>query len=158
MQELLPRQVKFVEAYARDPNATKAARVAGYAEASARSVGNENLRKPHIKAALVAENEKIANEIARGPVKAEDVMAGLRREAEDNGKGSTQAGRVAAWAHLGKILGMFIERRVVEGNVGIVFDMRFGDGLRLVNGDAVPVPAPVDIENLAVAHRPQTDT
>ena len=33
----------------------------------------------------------------------------------------------------------FIERRVVEGNVGIVFDMRFGDGLRLVNGDQVPV-------------------
>ena len=38
---------------------------------------------------------------------------------------------------IAKHLGMFIERREVTGNVGIVFDMKFGDGLRSINGDPV---------------------
>ncbi len=65
------------------------------------------------------------------------------------GPGSSHSARVTAWAHLAKILGLFVERKVISGdaNSPIVFDMRFGDGLRTVNGD--PAPVPQVIENQA---------
>lgn len=49
---LEPRQRKFVQAYLREPNATKAALAAGYSEKTARQMGSENLSKPDIAAAV----------------------------------------------------------------------------------------------------------
>lgn len=42
------RQRRFAEAYAADPNATRAAVAAGYSAKTARSIGAENLTKPDI--------------------------------------------------------------------------------------------------------------
>lgn len=49
---LTPKQHKFVLSYAQHLNASRAAREAGYPEASCRQVGWENLTKPVIKKAL----------------------------------------------------------------------------------------------------------
>ena len=46
------RQQRFVEEYLIDPNATKAAIRAGYSKKTARSIGQENLTKPDIAAAI----------------------------------------------------------------------------------------------------------
>lgn len=56
---LEPRQQKFVRAYVREPNATKAAIKAGYSEKTARQMGSENLSKPDIAAAVEAGFEQI---------------------------------------------------------------------------------------------------
>jgi phage terminase small subunit len=54
LQNLEPRQRKFVEAFCLSLNATKAAITAGYSKKTARSIGSENLTKPDIKKAVVA--------------------------------------------------------------------------------------------------------
>lgn len=50
--ELTPKQSAFVQEYLIDLNATQAAIRAGYSEDTARSIGNENLTKPNIAAAI----------------------------------------------------------------------------------------------------------
>ncbi|MFB9991241.1 terminase small subunit [Deinococcus oregonensis] len=52
LDALEPRQRLFVEAYLREPNATKAAKTAGYSKTTARQMGSENLSKPAIKRAI----------------------------------------------------------------------------------------------------------
>ena len=42
------RQRQFCQYYARSPNATEAAKLAGYSQKSAYSIGQENLKKPEI--------------------------------------------------------------------------------------------------------------
>lgn len=49
------RQEVFVQEYLKDFNATRAAKVAGYSEKTAYSIGQENLKKPEIAEAIRAE-------------------------------------------------------------------------------------------------------
>lgn len=51
---MTPKQQRFVEEYLIDLNATQAAIRAGYSAATAYSIGNENLSKPDISAAISA--------------------------------------------------------------------------------------------------------
>ncbi len=51
---LTPKQSRFVEEYLVDLNATQAAIRAGYSEGTAYSIGNENLSKPDVAAAIDA--------------------------------------------------------------------------------------------------------
>ncbi len=51
---LTPKQARFCEEYLVDLNATQAAIRAGYSKRSARIQGHENLKKPHIEAAITA--------------------------------------------------------------------------------------------------------
>ena len=48
MAKMNERQKRFCEYYAQDPNATEAARKAGYSGRTAGSIGAENLKKPEI--------------------------------------------------------------------------------------------------------------
>lgn len=59
LADLTPKQRKFVQAYLREPNATKAAKAAGYSADSAYSIGSENLRKPEVAAAVEAGLEQV---------------------------------------------------------------------------------------------------
>lgn len=52
MNKLTPKQRQFVEEYLIDLNGTKAAIRAGYSVKTARAIGNENLTKPDIAAAI----------------------------------------------------------------------------------------------------------
>lgn len=58
MANLKPRQELFVREYLIDLNATKAAERAGYSKKTARSIGQENLTKPDIQAAIAAQQGK----------------------------------------------------------------------------------------------------
>lgn len=49
---MTPKQVAFVKQYLIDHNATQAAIRAGYSQKTAASIGEENLRKPEIRAAI----------------------------------------------------------------------------------------------------------
>ncbi|KAB7730150.1 hypothetical protein F5984_13285 [Rudanella paleaurantiibacter] len=51
-KKLTPKERKFVERYALHLNGARAAREAGYSEATAKETAYENLTKPHIKEAL----------------------------------------------------------------------------------------------------------
>lgn len=104
MAELTAKQQRFVEEYLVDMNATQAAIRAGYSKKTAYSIGGENLRKPEIKKAIKKATKVIRK---RAKISTDDVVRGLRDEAENKGPGSKHSARVAAWAHLAKYLGMF---------------------------------------------------
>lgn len=60
---LNPKQKLFVQEYLVDKNATRAAKAAGYSDATAYAMGAENLKKPQIKRAIAAELKKTLNKI-----------------------------------------------------------------------------------------------
>jgi len=55
-------------------------------------------------------------EIATG-VTQDEVIRGLKKEATLDGEDSSHSARVSAWAHLGKHLGMFSERLMLDMNM-----------------------------------------
>ena len=55
-----PREQRFITQYLVDLNATQAAIRAGYSKKTAAAIGYENLRKPHIAAAIKAEQDQQA--------------------------------------------------------------------------------------------------
>lgn len=114
-QGLTPKQARFVAEYLVDLNATQAAIRAGYSLKTAYSIGNENLKKPEIAAAIAERQSKI--EAATG-VTVEKVINALWTEATRTGEEASHAARVAALAHLGKHLGMFVERHEHTGRDG----------------------------------------
>jgi phage terminase small subunit len=110
---LNPKRAAFVREYLIDLNATQAAIRAGYSPKTAGAQGHDLLKNPEIQAEL---EQALAQRAERVLVTAEDVIKGLRREAE--GADSASA-RVAAWAHLGKHLGMFIDKTEHTGGMTI---------------------------------------
>jgi phage terminase small subunit len=76
---LSPKQARFVDEYLIDLNATKAAERAGYSARTAYSIGQENLTKPDILAAVA---ERKAARAKRTGIDADWVLARLADEAE----------------------------------------------------------------------------
>lgn len=122
---LKPQQEKFVIEYLKTPeNATDAAIRAGYSSKTATAQASRLLTNVNVKKAIEAEQDK-----TRERVKEEVgltvgmVIQGLLNEARDLSEGSTQSARVAAWAHLGKHLGMFKEKIEHTGKDGGPIDL-----------------------------------
>ena len=122
---LTERQQRFVEAYLIDPNASGAARKAGYSPKTAFRSGQENMQKPAILASLAdaqaqARKESlmsarqirqwwvavIRGEISQAIVSKDSIVVEVPPKMSD---------RVAASANLAKSLGLFIDRVKVEG-------------------------------------------
>jgi phage terminase small subunit len=61
--ELTPKQERFVQEYLIDLNATQAAIRAGYSEKTAKSIGQENLTKPAIQAAISKGQQAVAERV-----------------------------------------------------------------------------------------------
>ncbi len=104
---MTPKQTRFVDEYLIDLNATQAAIRAGYSKHTAKDIGCQNLAKLNI-AEAIAERRNVISDSTL--VDAQRVIQGLLKEAEGLPEDTTQSARVAAWAHIGKHLGMFVER------------------------------------------------
>ncbi len=100
---LTAKQQAFIQEYLVDLNATQAAIRAGYSKRTARYIGAENLTKPVIAAAIALAKAKRAEAVG---ITAEEVIRGLRKEAERTDDGSSHSARVAAWGHLAKAAGI----------------------------------------------------
>ena len=74
--ELTPKQRAFVREYLIDLNATQAAIRAGYSEKTAYSIGEENLKKPDVAAAIEA---AMKNRAARTEITADRVLKELAK-------------------------------------------------------------------------------
>jgi phage terminase small subunit len=81
IKRLTPKQQRFVREYLIDLNATQAAIRAGYSEKTAYSIGNENLRKPEIAAAIQAAQ---AARSRRTEIDADQVLLGLAQLANSD--------------------------------------------------------------------------
>lgn len=115
MAKLTPKQQRFVDEYLIDLNATQAAIRAGYSPKTAGQIGEQNLKKLEIQAAI---QKAQAERSERTLVTQDMVIKGLLTEAESQGDGSSHSARVAAWAHLGKHLNMFTDKVELTGKDG----------------------------------------
>ena len=107
---------RFIEEYLIDFNATQAAIRAGYSEKTAYSVGHENLSKPEIKSEI---DRLTAQMTEKAIVTKEMVLQGLLDEARMYDEGASHSARVSAWAHLGKHLGIFMDKGELSGKVEV---------------------------------------
>jgi phage terminase small subunit len=98
------RQAAFCERLITGLSATEAARQAGYSPHYANREAAKLVDKPQVAAYLADLRARVAE---RAIVTAEDVLRGLKHEAET---AESDTARVAAWAHLGKHLSLFTEK------------------------------------------------
>jgi len=97
----------FAREYLLDFNASAAAERAGYSPKTARQQGHRLLTNADVQATL-AKGHAQAEEKAL--VTREEVIHGLRREAEYMDEGASHAARVSAWEKLGRHLAMFTDK------------------------------------------------
>jgi phage terminase small subunit len=114
MTDLTPKQAAFVQEYLIDLNASAAYRRAGYSGGDADVNGPALMGNHGIKAAIDAEMAKRSNRVR---IDQDEVIAGLRREAERTGEGSSHSARVQALIALGRHLGMFNDKLAVTAEV-----------------------------------------
>jgi hypothetical protein len=112
---MTPKQRRFVDEYLLDLNATQAAIRAGYSAPTAEQQGPRLLGNVEVATAIQAAQQTRSERLR---ITQDDVLRGLHREATLAGEGSSHAARVAAWTHIGKHLGMFVERRQQIGADG----------------------------------------
>jgi len=136
--KLTPRQRQFVAEYIIDPNATQAAIKAGYSPKTAYAIGEENLRKPVIRAELDKERQELAkrNEIDQDWV-IKRLILNADRAAQAEPVLDTKGVPTGEYRYdgavvnkalelIGKHIGMFVERtetserRLVE--IRVVYD------------------------------------
>lgn len=103
LDDLTPKQRKFVEIYVATGNASQSAREAGYSKRTAHRMGQENLQKPAISRAIAAETKKATE---RNELTQDWVINGLMSEAEFRDTGSSHSARVKAFEVCAKILAM----------------------------------------------------
>ena len=101
---LTPKQARFVDEYLIDLNATQAAIRAGYKNGE---IGRQIITKNNVLEAIQAAQAKLSE---RTLVTQDMVINGLLKETKLEGEGSSHSARVSAWAHLGKHLGMFVDK------------------------------------------------
>ncbi len=113
---LSPKRTRFVEEFLIDLNGAEAARRAGYSKMTAKQKAYELRQIPEIQEAIAAAIEERSK---RTQVSQDEVVEGLKDEAEFKGDGSSPAARVQAWAWLGRHLAMFTDNTNLGGSVGI---------------------------------------
>ena len=104
---MTPKQQRFIDEYLIDFNATQAAIRAGYSSDTAKQQGSRLLSNVDVRAAI---DTAIRERSSRALLSQDAVLCGLLEEARYTGDGSSHSARVSAWAHIGKHLGMFIDR------------------------------------------------
>lgn len=125
---LTAKQQKFVDEYFISGNATDAARLAGYSKKTCYSIGNENLKKPEIIAALrekekeiqdknIAKQEEVLTyltSIMRGE-QSENVLIGIGNGKQKITKIKVSAkDRIKAAELLGKRYGIWTEKQEIS--------------------------------------------
>jgi phage terminase small subunit len=115
------RQLRFIEEYCVDLNATQAAIRAGYSEKTACSIGVENLSKPHIKTEI---DKILKGRSEETGLTAKMVLDELKSIAFD--KSNKVNDRIRALDLLGKHLKLFTYKVEAEVNtdteIKVIFD------------------------------------
>ncbi|OSZ74612.1 terminase small subunit [Hydrogenophaga sp. IBVHS1] len=101
---LTARQLRWVDEFLVDGNATAAAVRAGYSERSARSIAHENMTKPALQAVLSERRGEVASRLQ---ITREGVIQGLLDAVHLAKEQSNPAGMVAGLREIGKMLGYY---------------------------------------------------
>ena len=111
---LTHKQARFTQEYLVDGNATQAAIRAGYSPKTAGVIGYENLRKPQIAAVIAKAQAQLS---AHTEVTIASIVAELAKLGFADAGPPTPAVKHGALVSLGRHLGMFVDRHVIEGSI-----------------------------------------
>lgn len=109
MQALTPKQQQFVEEYVLDHNGAGAAVRAGYSPRSAKEIAAELLTKPHLRAAIRAQEALAAQELGATRQK---VLDGLLEAVAEARRKCEPMAMITAWREIAKISGYYAPDRV----------------------------------------------
>lgn len=113
---LTTKQLRWIDEFLVDGNATAAAIRAGYSERSARSIAHENMTKPDVQAVLQARQAEVASELQ---ITRQGVIQGLLEAVDMSREQRNPAAMVSALREMGKMLGFYApETRRVEVAAG----------------------------------------
>lgn len=136
-----PKQSRFCEEYLIDLNATQAAIRAGYSAKTARQIGDENLSKPDIAAAVAA---GMADRSQRTTITQDKVLADLEAVKQNAmSKTTDKDGNITMTSPMvalkacelqGRHLGMWNDRIAVTGGVSIAVAIRQRIAGRIATG------------------------
>ena len=108
---LTEKQRRFCSEYPIDLNGTRAAIRAGYSPNGAEVTGHRLLRNTKVAAQI---DKALQERVERTELSADEVIEGLRREANYRGDGASHSARVQALSWLGRHKAMFLDRSQVE--------------------------------------------
>lgn len=134
-KKLTQKQRRFIDEYIISGNATQAAIKAGYSKKTARKIGQENLTKPDIKAAIDKRNAEIRSEKTADMTEVMEyltsVMRGEQTESVATAKGVysnvevSAKDRIKAAELIGKRNGAWTDKKEISGDLSI--DIGMGD-------------------------------
>lgn len=101
---LTPKQLRWIDEFLVDGNASAAAVRAGYSERSARSIAHENMTKPDVQAVLQARQMDVANDLL---ITRQGVIQGLLEAVDMGREERNPAAMVSALREIGKMLGFY---------------------------------------------------
>ena len=116
MAKLTPKQLAFVAEYLVDLNATQAAMRAGYSERTAGSIGEENLKKPEIAAAIALAQRERAKETQRTAL---DVLKDIQSVSKEAWRDGDLKTALKGLELEGKHFGMFTDKLNVSGDLAV---------------------------------------
>ncbi|MBX3678041.1 MAG: terminase small subunit [Rhodocyclaceae bacterium] len=101
--QLTPRQAKFVEAYALDRNAARAARSAGYSANGAKVTACRLLTNPNLRAALAAKEAELAVQLE---IDREAVIGGILESIAAARAQGNPGQAIRGWVEIARIAGL----------------------------------------------------
>ena len=134
-KQLTFKQQRFVEEFLVDSNATQAAIRAGYSKRSAAQIGESNMRKHEIAAAIEAGHKIIREQCAVSVQTLTDELEDARLSAMADKKGASAA--VSAIMGKAKLHGLLIDRKDFSGGLTMTHEERLA---QLEGDEPVPVP------------------
>ena len=131
--KLTQKQRRFIDEYIISGNATQAAIKAGYSKKTARKIGQENLTKPDIKAAIEKRNAEIQSKKTADMTEVMEyltsVMRGEQTESVATSKGVysnvevSAKDRIKAAELIGKRNGAWTDKKEINGDLSIEIGM-----------------------------------
>ncbi len=119
MQELTPKQQKFISEYLVDLNATQAAIRAGYSKKNADKIGSELLGKTRVAEAIKKKREKLEEKTG---ITQEWVLKELKNQYERANEVAEFNPSLKSLELLGKYLGMFKDKLEHSGGLKITHE------------------------------------
>lgn len=136
-RQLTPQEEIFVEHFMESKDPRAAVKAAGIKTDNVKQYAGKMLARTHIQEEIKKRQSVLTASLM---VTEQDVIAGLLKEAQDTGPGTSQSGRINAWIALGKHLGMFESKKEggKGGSGGTVYNI-----VQYNNSSAAPPPPTV---------------
>jgi len=105
--QLTVKQDKFAREYVKDGNGTRAAKSAGYSEATAHVIASENLRKPKVALEIAKHRKRISERL---DVSREKLINDAAHDAESASRAGDYSAANASRTFIAKAQGYLVER------------------------------------------------